>query len=225
MIEPIRDLNNMCCNSRKGLQKRWLLKDKTDYSKMCDFMQKINFSIQDLNTEISLLENAETKTIVYVIILVVWIQEAFEKIEKLYRDDVMQDFSYSKDIDLKNAKKYIDAIRSFAVAHPLSTNRHPQFGFDGNYICVDIRDYKRDITAFSSQSHRVKHLDFNGLQASQTIDCDFYFYVYSNKDDRMKHFYYMGCNFDDIYQVARLYIDKLYALDKYLRKLKINDYR
>ncbi len=225
MVEPIRDLNDICFNSRKGLYKRWLFKDKTDYNKMCDFMQKINFSIQDLNAEISLLEKAEMKSIVYVIILVVWIQEAFEKIEKLYRDDVMQYFSYSKDTDLTNAKKYINAIRSFAVAHPLSTNRHQQFGFDGNYICVDIRDYKRDITAFSSQLHRVRQLDFSGLQASQVIDRDFYFYVYSDKDDGMEFFHFIGCNYEDVYQVARLYIDKLYALDKYLRKLKMNDYR
>lgn len=225
MVEPIRDLNDICFNSRKGLYKRWLFKDKTEYNKMCDFMQKINFSIQDLNAEISLLEKAEMKSIVYVIILVVWIQEAFEKIEKLYRDDVMQYFSYSKDTDLTNAKKYINAIRSFAVAHPLSTNRHQQFGFDGNYICVDIRDYKRDITAFSSQLHRVRQLDFSGLQASQAIDRDFYFYVYSDKDDGMEFFHFIGCNYEDVYQVARLYIDKLYALDKYLRKLKMNDYR
>ena len=33
---------------------------------------------------------------------------------------------------------YIKALRSFVVAHPLSTSRHSKYGLDGNYICVDI---------------------------------------------------------------------------------------
>ncbi|WP_044974120.1 hypothetical protein [Ruminococcus sp. HUN007] len=225
MIEPIRNLNDICFNSRKGLYKHWILSNKSDYSKMCDFMQKINFSIQDLNSEIPQLDKPTMKSIIYVIILVVWIQEAFEKIEKLYRQDVMSYFVYSKDSELSNGKKYINAIRSFAVAHPLSTSRHPQFGFDGNYICVDIRDFKRDITSPFSKSDTIYELNFNGLYANGNRKCDFYFYVYSDKDDGMKFFRYIGCNFDDIYRVARLYIDKLYALDKHLRKSKKNDYR
>ena len=225
MIEPIQNLNDICFNSRKGLHKHWVLSNNSDFSKMCDFMQKINFSIQDLNSEIPMLDKPTRKSIIYVIILVVWIQEAFEKIEKLYRQDVMTQFVYSRDTELSNSKKFINAIRSFAVAHPLSTCKHSQFGFDGNYICVDIRDFKRDITSPFAKSDTISQLDFNGLHANGNRNCDFYFYVYSDKDDGMKFFRYIGCNFEDIYRVARLYIDKLYALDKYLRKLKKNDYR
>lgn len=225
MIESIRNLNDIFDNSRRGLHKRWLLADKADFDKLCDFMQKIGFSIQDLNAEIPLLDDPKMKDIVYVIILVVWIQEAFEKIKKLYRKDVMNGLTYSRENELQNAKKYINAIRSFAVAHPLSTDRHQQFGFDGNYICVDIRNFKHDVTAPFVESDRICQLSFNGLRTNGTKGCDFYFYVYSNKDDGMKFFHYIGCNFDDIFQVARLYIDKLYALDKYLRKLKKKDYR
>ena len=137
----------------------------------------------------------------------------------------MTQFVYSRDTELSNSKKFINAIRSFAVAHPLSTERHAQFGFDGNYICVDIRDFKRDKTSPFAKSNTISQLDFNGLHANGIRNCDFYFYVYSDKDDGMKFFRYIGCNFDTIYQVARLYIDKLYVLDKHLRKLKKNDFR
>ena len=225
MIEPIRNLNEIGNKAHKGLHKRWLLQNSSDFSRMCDYMQKINFSIQDINSEIQLLEDPDMKDIVYVIILVVWIQEAFEKIEKVFRKDVMSGFSYSHESQLQQAKKFITAIRSFAVAHPLSTDRHAQYGFDGNYICIDIRDFKQDITAPFVKQNEIFQIDCSGLHANGNMNCDFYFYVYSEKDDKMRFFKYIGCNFEDIYQVARLYIDKLYALDSYLRKLKMNDFR
>ncbi len=223
MVEKVRNLNDISCNNRKGIYKRWILNSKNDYHRLCDYMQKINYSIQDLNNEIALLENAHMKDIIYVIILSVWIQEAFEKIYKLMRSDVLQNFSYGKEDELKKAKKYINAIRSFAIAHPLSTSRHSDFGFDGNYICIDIRNPKRDITFGFTKNDWVRRLDFEGLHEKRE-PADFFFYVYSEKDDAMKFFRYIGCCFSDIYNVARLYIDKLYALDNYLMKQKKADY-
>lgn len=225
MIDKVRNLNDICYCSRRGIYKRWILNNKSDYQKMCDYLQKINFSIQDLNAEIPHLDEPHMKSIIYVIILVVWIQEAFEKIKELYRQDVMKSFTYNREADLQNAKKYINAIRSFAVAHPLSTSRHPQYGFDGNYICVDIRTFQNDVTSGFIDSNWIYQLELNGLSASGNRDCDFYFYVYSEKDDGMRFFRYIGCNFTDIYHVANLYIDKLYSLNNYLKKQKKNNYR
>lgn len=223
MIENVRSLNDICSNSRKGIHKRWVLNSKSAYNHLCDYMQKINFSLQDLNSEIPSLEDAHMKDIVYVIILSAWIQEAFEKIYNLVRSDVLQNFSYGKEDELKKAKKYINAIRSFAIAHPLSTDRHPKFGFDGNYICVDICIPKHDITFAFKKNDWFYRLDFERLH-EEKAPADFFFYVYSEKDDAMMSFRYIGCCFSDIYNVARLYIDKLYALDSYLRKQKKADY-
>lgn len=225
MIEKVRNLNDICFCSRRGIYKHWILNQKSDYQKMCDYLQKINFSIQDLNSEISNLDEPHMRSIIYVIILVVWIQEAYEKIENLYRKDLMSSFTYHREAELQNAKKYINAIRSFAVAHPLSTNRHPQFGFDGNFICVDIRTFQNDVTSGFIKSEFINELRINGLQANGNRDCDFYFYVYSDKDDGMRFFRYIGCNFRDIYHVADIYVDKLYELNNYLKKQKKNDYR
>ena len=225
MIPEVRNLNEICDCSRKGLHKKWLLASRQDFSRMCDYMQKINYSIQDLNYEIHHLDDPSTKSIIYVIILVVWIKEAMEKIPKLFRKDVMNGFSYAREPEIEAADKYINAIRCFAVAHPLSTNRHPQFGFDGNYICVDIRTFQRDITSAFVKPKDISELTVSGLNQNGNRNCDFYFYVYSDKDDKMKYFRYIGCSFNDIYGIANLYVDKLYALNKYLKAQKKNDYR
>ncbi len=44
------------------------------------------------------------------------------------------------------------------------------------------------------------------------------------KKDNMQFFEYIGANFDDLYHVAELQIDKLYALDMYLGKLRKKDW-
>ena len=44
---------------------------------------------------------------------------------------------------------------------------------------------------------------------------DFYLYCYSDKDDNMKYFRKIGCNYIDILKTA-----ELYELNKYLSKLK-----
>ena len=44
------------------------------------------------------------------------------------------------------------------------------------------------------------------------------------KRPKMRFFKYMGASYSDLYEVARVYIDKLYALDKYLAKKKRADY-
>ena len=40
----------------------------------------------------------------------------------------------------------------------------------------------------------------------------------------MKYFKHMSASYSDLYEVARVQIDKLYALDKYLAKQKRADY-
>ena len=219
MVNQVRNLNDIRRQGNLGLYKRWILNSKTDYHKLCDYMQKINFSIQDLNSEIEYLQEPRMKNIIYVIILVVWIKEASEKFFKLYKKEVINNFFYASDSKMEKVKRFIDALRSFVVAHPLSTSRHKDFGFDGSFICVDIRTSKKDITFAFVKDDEIYHLDYDGLHRKKQPS-DFYLYVYSDKDDGMKYFRYIGCKISDIYRVADLYIDKLYALDTFLSKQK-----
>lgn len=219
MVNKVRNLNDIRRQGNLGLYKRWILNSKTDYHKLCDYMQKINFSIQDLNDEIECLQEPRMKSIIYVIILVVWIQEAFEKILKLYKNKVISNFIYENDNKIEKVKKYIIALRSFVVAHHLSTDRHKDFGFDGNFICVDMRIPKMDITFGFTKDDEIYHLDYDGLHENNKSS-DFYLYVYSDKDDGMQYYRYIGCEISDLYHVADLYIDKLYALDTFLSKQK-----
>lgn len=224
-INPIKDLNDICLHEKSGIYKKWVLKTKSDFHKLCSYLQQINFSIQDLNAEIDELQNLQRKSIVYAIILVVWIKEAFDKIIRLYREDVISNFTYLNDSEISKVDKYISALRSFVVAHPLSTDRHKDFGFDGNYICVDMRTPEQNKRFGFAKKNNTYRLDYNGLHENEEEPSDFYLYVYSNESDGMHFSKYIGCKILDIYHVAELYIDKLYVLNRYLSKQKKEQYQ
>lgn len=56
------------------------------------------------------------------------------------------------------------------------------------------------------------------------MKADFFLCSYSKRIDEMKFYKHIGCSFADIYRVAELHIDKLYALDKHLSKKKKKDF-
>ena len=60
----------------RGVYKKWIWGDTYNYSRICDYIQKINYCIQDLNNEIEALAEPTMKEVVYVIVLVDWICEA-----------------------------------------------------------------------------------------------------------------------------------------------------
>ena len=214
MIDELINLNDIQRVTKRGIYKIRLARSNTEYLKVCDYMQKINYCIQDLNSERENLQAPTMKTIVYVTVLTDWIHEAVEAIETMYRDGVLDGFCYEKADELRNAKKYLLAIRSFMVAHPLSTNRHQNYGFDGNLICIDIRMPDRALSLVPEGSFFL--LDHNGQVAGKSDTTDFYLYAYSRKVAHKVSPVYIGCALADVYRVAELYIDKLYALDRYL---------
>lgn len=214
MIDELRNLNDIQRVTKRGIYKMRLARSNTEYLKVCDYMQKINYCIQDLNSERENLQNPTMKTIVYVAVLADWIHEAVEAIETMYRDGVLDGFCYEKADELRDARKYLLAIRSFMVAHPLSTNRHQNYGFDGNVICIDIRMPDRALSLVPEESFFL--LDHNGQVAGKSDTTDYYLYAYSRKVAHKVSSVYIGCSLADIYHVAELYIDKLYALDRYL---------
>ena len=190
-----------------------------------DCLQKINYSIQDLNHELDSLSDRPMKEVVFVISLVDWIRDAYNSICNLLRPDVLTSFRYQNEAYAKKTKAYLTAIRSFVVAHPLSTNRHEEYGFDGDMICVDIKSQTDRLALTLSNTDQWLYIGIEGIQEyGKDIPHDFLLMFYSKKMDKMRFFKYMGASYSDLYEVARVYIDKLYALDKYLAKKKRADY-
>lgn len=222
-VDKLQNLNDVRRFNSLGIFKRWIYTQCDDYHKVCDYMQKINYSIQDLNQQIDEITEIRLKDVVFIIVLVDWIIDSYSAIEKRIKSQIIHNFSYQKETELQNAKNYLKALRSFAVAHPLATNRHSKFGFDGDFICMDIGGNNSPIIHLYPNNH-FYFIDYNGIRAEKEINSDFFLSAYSDKSDKMQYSKYIGCKCSDIFNVAKLYIDKLYALDKYLSKQKEKDY-
>ena len=61
-----------------GIHKHWIWGDKDNFYLSCDYLQKVNFCIQDLNAEIYNLQTPSMKEVVYIIALVDWVCEAVD---------------------------------------------------------------------------------------------------------------------------------------------------
>ena len=70
MAEEVIKLKTLSEIDHSAIQKRWILKDKTDFPKICDYLQKINYSINDLNCEIDCLSEIKSKDVIYILSLV-----------------------------------------------------------------------------------------------------------------------------------------------------------
>lgn len=220
-IKPIRNLNDLS----KGLNKQWIWQRGNNYYRSCDYLQKINYCIQDLNQEIEVLDSPSMKEVIYVIVLVDWIREATTNLCKLLLTDVRDSFVYSHRLEIDKANNYLSAIRSFAVAHPLGTDRHSKYGFDGDKICVDIRNGTSMVTKVFARNEDWYHLDFSGLSYNaKDVPSDFIMLIYSKKKDNMHFFQCIGADFSDLYRVAELQIEKLYDLDRHLSHLRKKDW-
>ena len=218
-MNELRNLNDL-----KGVQKKWIWENKSNYSRSCNYLQKINHCIQDLNAEIKNLSEPSMKEVVYIISLIDWVREAVQAIFKILKPEIKKNYIYKNEDCVRQSEKYIKAIRSFVVAHPLNTNRHNEYGFDGDMICIDIGSNISAVTNIVSCNSDWFYLDFNGLEdQTKEQSADFVLYVYSQKADMMQFIKDIGVDFKDLYHVAELQIEKLYDLDKYLGKLKRKD--
>lgn len=115
-------------------------------------------------------------------------------------------------------------MRSFILAHPMNTTKHKKFGFNGNFICVDlITKGKATLSLISNE--QFFNIDYYGLHRGKNNKHTYYLKSYSNDIDRNKYFKYISFSIEDILNVARVYIDALYELDTYLFKTKKKDIR
>lgn len=220
----IRELKNIDSLNR-GIGKRWIWGTPSNFYRSCDFLQKIGYSIHDLNAEINKLASPSMKEVIYIIVLIDWICEAVESLQKLLLDGLVANFQFPNESLLSKAKKYFKAIRSFVVAHPLTTVRHREHGLDGDFICVDVRNSVSQLMKSAYSNDNWFHVDFDGLRRGTiNVPSDFVLLTYSEKYDSNRFFKIIGVNFSDLFFVAELHIEKLYALDRYLSRVNKKDY-
>lgn len=214
----IRDLNDLRTGNCRGIQKIWIYKSKVDHNRMARYLQKINYAIQDLNGILESEKLYSMKNLIVVICYVDWISDAFERIKKSVLPEVIKDFVFSKKTELQNAKAYLQAVRSYVAAHPLGTDRHKKFGFDGDFICIDVRDY--DMTMCFRKDEEYYHINFDGLLQWKNENSDIYLISYSKKKNNDQFASYIGLSFLDIYHAAELYVEAIYELDRFLSKTR-----
>lgn len=220
MKNSINNLKNLNGIDISSLQKRWTLNDIDNFPMICNYLQKINYSISDLNREFNDLETITAKDVTYIILLVDWVVDGVDTYIKSIRKEITNGFGYSKQYELSRAKHYFKALRSIVVAHPLATNRHKDFGLDGNFICVDICSWN-PITFELYPEKFFYQINIDGLkQGVKDSSDDFFIRVYSKKDDNMKYSRNIGCNLSDVHRVAEIYIDYLSEFSKYMSKQK-----
>lgn len=220
-IELLRDLNDLSSGSRAGLHKRWPLKDEAEFDLLCDYLQKVNYCIQDFNSTISEGFDQNRKDTVFLIALTDWIIKAVEQVSSCYSDEVLNSFSYSRQAALDSSRNYFKALRSFVLAHPLGTNRHKEYGLDGDLICIDIGSAGTATKMLKDGHYR---LTYSGIvPISGQAPTDVILSVY-RKTDGAAYFQHIGFDMRDVRDIAEVQIDYLYALDRYLAKQKQRDY-
>lgn len=208
-----------------GFHKKWIWKTKANYFLSCNYLQKINYSIQDYNYEISNCLMPSAKELIYLITLVDWIADSIYQLKLLLDEELLSEFSYNREDEVIKAHNYLKAIRSFVVAHPLSTSQHVEYGFDGKKMCVDIRNGSGLPTRPFTKAERWYHLSLDGLiQTGKDMEFDLILLFYGQEKDDYEFYQYIGLNLEDLATVANTYISKLYAMDKYLSSLKRKDY-
>lgn len=222
MYNKLQNLDGLKRQKIKGIYKHWIYVSMNDFHYVCDCLQKINYSIQDINGELTNNEFG-MKEIVYIISLVDWIKDSYNRILGKIKKEVSQKYVYSKSSELKLAKDYFVAIRSYIVAHPMNTTRHNKFGFDGDFVCIDLKTSDSPLMLLIREN-QFFNVDYYGLHNGKNKKHKYYLLSYSNSMDKNKYFKYISFSIDDILNVARLYIDSIYELYNFLAKLKRKDY-
>ena len=222
----VKNLDNLRQKNHKGLYKRGLSLSKEKHSLLCDCLEHICYAVKDIN---ALLEISQQQIVnckypqnvkfICIIVYVSWIQENIKIINTCLEEYATEGFSF----DLKEIKDYMRALRSFTVAHPFSTDRHEEYGFDGTLRCADIRlpnEYYFPILGREDKFFLSKD---SKLVPWQNQKVDYWLFVYNENKYKNKFKQYIGIDIDDIISVANIYIDYIYCLDKHLSKIKVKN--
>ena len=153
------------------------------------------------------------------ILLANWIKDTFNLLFDLFKKPLIIPFKKS---DLNVEKDYLEAIRSFVVAHPMKTTRHKKFNFDGSFICSDILMEDRYFFEFMNDKN-IFNIDLNGLNEGRS-KFDYLLKVYS-KENNMRFFKYNRCSFEDLTYCVSKYIDELLNFARFLKTLTKKEFK
>lgn len=176
-MNKLKTLNDLC----RGIDKHWIWGGKQKYYQSQNYLRKIEYCIHDLNVELEKLDEPSMKEVIYIIVQIDWICKAVEEIYENLLVEIKKGYICRMNDEIMQAQKFFKAVRSFVVAHPLSTERHKEYGFDGDLICVDIRKRTSELTR--SCTLNWFHLDIEGLKENvNNRDSDFVLYIHSKKE-------------------------------------------
>lgn len=214
----IKDLNGLKKHSHVGLYKKGHCISAPKYHLVCDYLEKINYSLQDISAELQ--KKPDRSVLICIIAYACWIQESVDELKKCYKSYVFNSFLFNNVI-IKENTDFLKAIRSFVLAHPFVTNRHKKYGFDGTLRCIDIRENSKNIVLTFVNDVDKFYIDVNGKSVYSNQEVDYWLYIYNeNKYGNMLK-QYIGISIDTICKVVNDYIDYLYALDKHMSKTNI----
>lgn len=216
--KELKNLNGLKADGHLGLYKKGHCISKKKYNLVCNYLEKINYALQDMEEE--LRKPPDRSILVCVIAYTCWIQESVNELKKCYKSYVFDDFTFGENIIEEN-NGFIKAIRSFALAHPFTTTRHGRYGFNGTLHCIDIRPSGSDTGFLLADNNDKYYIDTKGKVKYSNQEVDYWLYIYNDNkyDDMFKQ--YIGISTGTICKIANDYIDYLYALDKHMSKVNI----
>ena len=213
-----------------GIWKKWPWIDSDHHELMSNLILKVNFSIQDFNSTINGGFSSNPKDTVSLVALATWIKDAYWQIKSnCLRKEVENGFKFSKHSELDEASKYLQAVRSVVIAHPLNSTRHQDYGFGSEgRICIDIRG-KSLLDSFpKAVIYRITPKGFSRI--NRVNDNDIALMTCANvssAEEQKGRLHFERCCLDmrDIRDSAEVYIDALYELDRYLGHLRKKDFK
>ena len=214
----IKDLNGLRRFNHVGLYKQGHCVSFQKYQLVCDYLEKINYSLQDITTELQ--KTPSRSSLICIVAYACWIQESITELKKCYKSYVFNNFLFN-DTNIKENTDFLKAIRSFVLAHPFATDRHKKYGFDGTLRCIDIRENGQDVAFTFVKNEDKFYIDTNGKSAYNNQKIDYWLYIYNDNTYKNMFKQYIGISIDTICKIVNDYIDYLYALDKHMSKINI----
>lgn len=209
------NLNNIRMVEPLGLYNKENLIYPKNYQLVCYFLEKINYSLQDIQEESNKAPNIHS--LICLIVFTCWVQESINEIKKCYKPNILKKFSYNNEL-LKENDSFLKAIRSFIFAHPLNTNRHKKYGFDGTLRCIDIRPSNKGVGFPTTSMPPKQYINTKGLTKFDKQPIDYWIFTYNDNYCETTLYQLIGFSTDTIYKIVYDYIDFLYKFDDFLSK-------
>lgn len=173
----------------RGVDKHWIYSDLLHQELAHDYLQKISFSVQDINGLLGDSGRIEKRAdVISLIVMVDWIADSVWQYKSCLSKGLLDGFRFSCQNNLEKCYAYMKTLRFIIVVHPLNTDQHKDFGFDGDVICIDLRIGQ---PALFSCRDSVRRFGVNGIEPYDTVHSDDVFlYVYS-KNANARYFKFL----------------------------------